>query len=120
MTSEEVKKIVFNQLQEGKSNTDYTNMSITNKDYAESPVCSDPVTTNDMVNNPPHYQSKSPSVNISCIDAMRAAFGDREVAIWCKLNAFKYNWRCEAKNGAEDVRKDIWNLNKYLELNGKQ
>ena len=116
MTSEEVKKIVFNQLQEGKSNTDHTNMSITNKDYAESPVCSDPVTTNDMVNHPKHYQSKNPSVKIECIDAMRAAFGDAEVAIWCRLNAFKYNWRSNRKGGLEDIKKANWYLTKYLEL----
>ena len=120
MTSEEVKKTVFNQLQEGKSNTDYTNMSITNKDYAESPVCSDPVTTNDIVNNPAHYQSKNPSVQIECIDAMRAAFGNQSVASFCLCNAMKYIYRCESKGGNTDVRKAIWYLNKYLELNGKQ
>jgi hypothetical protein len=73
---------------------------------------------NDPVNNPSHYQSMSSDANIDCITAMRAAFGDYEVSIWCKLNAFKYNWRCDDKGGNQDVEKAIWNLNKFLELGG--
>lgn len=30
--------------------------------------------------------------------------------------AFKYIWRCEKKNGNEDIRKAIWHLKKYLSL----
>lgn len=115
MTEEDIKRIVFNQLNENNS-IKYSNATITNKDYAESLACSDPVTINDMVNNPVHYQSKSPSVQIDCINAMRAAFGDAEVAIWCRLNAFKYNWRSNRKGGVEDIKKANWYLTKYLEL----
>jgi hypothetical protein len=71
----------------------------------------------DKVNHPTHYQSYNPKVNIECIDAMRAAFGDEAVAIWCKLNAFKYNWRSDSKGKNIDIGKAIWYLNKYLELN---
>ena len=66
----------------------------------------------DVVNNPEHYCSGG----IECIDAMEAAFGTHEVQIFCKCNAFKYLWRCRKKNGAEDIRKANWYLNKYIEL----
>lgn len=71
---------------------------------------------NDAVNHPGHYQSYSPELQIECIDAMRAAFGDDGVALWCKLNAFKYIWRESSKGQSTDVKKAIWYLNKYLEL----
>lgn len=69
------------------------------------------------IDNPSHYQSYSTEINIDCISAMRAAFGDEEVAIFCKLNAFKYNWRAYSKGKNVDIGKAIWYLNKYLELN---
>ena len=72
----------------------------------------------DKVNHPTHYQSYNPKINIECIDAMRAAFGDEAVAIWCKLNAFKYNWRSSSKGKNTDIGKAIWYLNKFLELGG--
>lgn len=56
--------------------------------------------------------------NIECIDAMKSAFGAAQLAVYCKIAAFKYIWRCEYKNGAEDVKKAIWYLNKLLELKG--
>ena len=69
-------------------------------------------TETDMVNEPPHYTQG----NIQCIDAMEAAFGKEAVAIWSKLNAFKYIWRAVHKNGMEDIDKAIWYLNKHKEL----
>jgi hypothetical protein len=73
----------------------------------------------DMVNNPSHYQSMVKDLSIDCITAMRAAFGDYEAAIFCKLNAFKYIWRASSKNGNEDISKASWYLNKYKELGGE-
>ena len=70
----------------------------------------------DMVNNPSHYQSYLKD-GIDCITAMQHAFGIEATAIFCKLNAFKYNWRATSKGGNEDISKAIWYLNKYLELN---
>ena len=75
---------------------------------------------NDMVNNPSHYQSMTKDLNIDCITAMRAAFGDYETAIFCKLNAFKYVWRASSKNGNEDINKAFWYLKKYSELGGEE
>lgn len=74
---------------------------------------------NNLVNHPSHYQSYNSNLKIECIDAMRAAFGDEEVAVFCKLNAFKYNWRSSSKGKNTDIEKAIWYLNKYLELGGE-
>lgn len=69
----------------------------------------------EMVNHPQHYNKGQ----YECIEVMRDIFGDEEVAIWCKLNAFKYAWRQDNKDGLQDVEKLIWYSKKYLELNGK-
>ena len=58
----------------------------------------------DNVNQPDHYNQGG----IECIDAMREAFGDGQVKIFCKLNAFKYLWRADQKNGDEDLAKAVW------------
>lgn len=72
--------------------------------------------TPDMVNAPTHYTQGG----IECIDAMQSAFGDAELEAYCKIAAFKYIWRCERKNGNEDIRKAIWYLQKYLSLKEKK
>lgn len=72
--------------------------------------------THDMVNAPPHYTQGG----IECIDAMQSAFGATELEAYCKIAAFKYIWRCERKNGNEDIRKAIWYLQKYLSLKEKK
>ena len=69
-------------------------------------------TENDVVNHPSHYTQGG----IECIDAMKSAFGADELAVYCKIAAFKYLWRSELKNGDEDIEKAIWYLNKYKEL----
>ena len=94
----------------------YGHVMTTNNSEAPD-IPSDP--DDDKVNNPSHYQSMMKDLNIDCITAMRAAFGDYETAVFCKLNAFKYNWRASSKNGNEDIQKAIWYLNKYLELGGE-
>ena len=71
----------------------------------------------DMVNSPYHYQSYNKELNIECIDAMRAAFGDEAVSNFCICNAMKYVWRHQSKNGKQDIAKAIWYLNTHLELN---
>jgi hypothetical protein len=70
------------------------------------------LTNTDAVIHPSHYNQGG----IECIDAMVAAFGKEAVATWCKINAFKYIWREEHKNGLQDIDKAIWYLNKYKEL----
>lgn len=66
----------------------------------------------DVVERPEHYASGS----IESIDAMVSAFGVEQVRAFCKINAFKYIWRCDKKNHDEDVKKAIWYLNKYISL----
>lgn len=57
--------------------------------------------------NPNHYKSQC---SLECIDTMRVAFGDRYVFIFCCMNAYKYMWRYENKNGDEDLKKAEWYL----------
>lgn len=69
----------------------------------------------DMVNSPPHYTQGG----IECIDAMEAAYGTEAVIIFCMCNAFKYQWRFNAKNGREDILKCQWYQNKMAQLQNK-
>lgn len=66
----------------------------------------------DNVNHPSHYNIGK----YECFDVMRDVFGDEEVKHFCLINAFKYIYRCNAKNGLEDVKKAIWYLNKLVEM----
>lgn len=76
----------------------------------------DNVKTN-VVDHPDHYNNG----NIECIDAMTSAFGIVVTQDFCKLNAFKYIWRSELKgNENQDIKKAIWYLNKFLELDSKR
>ena len=72
--------------------------------------------TNDPVNHPEHYTKTS----IECIDAMVETQGVDAVQMFCVCNAFKYLWRHSRKNGAEDIRKAAWYLNKAIELDDKE
>lgn len=67
---------------------------------------------NDPVNHPTHYNQG----DIECIDAMIAAKGIEAVINFCECNAFKYIWRCDHKNGIEDIEKAIWYERKTVEL----
>ena len=60
-----------------------------------------------LVNHPKHYDGK-----YECIEVMRDVFGEDAVKSFCILNAFKYIWRHNKKNGTEDLRKAKW----YLEF----
>ena len=62
------------------------------------------------VNHPGHYKVG----NFECIDIMCAVFGVHAVKIFCLLNAFKYIFRCEFKNGLEDIKKAKWYLDWYI------
>ena len=50
---------------------------------------------------PAHYEKCS----LECIDVMLAVFGRKAVTDFCIINAFKYMWRYEHKNGLEDLQK---------------
>lgn len=70
----------------------------------------------DAVNHPSHYNQGK----FECIDVMVETFGKEATKNFCLLNSFKYIWRTGEKNGAEDVKKAIWYLNKFLELEGEE
>lgn len=71
-----------------------------------------PVETASAIDHPSHYAGEK----YECIEVMREVFGDEAVRHFCLLNAFKYLWRCGKKHESpdEDIKKDIWYLNKYL------
>ena len=63
--------------------------------------------------NPSHYNSG----DISCMDAIIAAYGIEEAKIWVKITAFKYLWRLGKKDEAlQEIGKAKWYLNKLAEL----
>lgn len=68
---------------------------------------------NNYVNHPSHYQGKN-----ECIDVMVAMFGVEAVKHFCMCNAYKYRFRADKKNGAEDIEKAEWYESKLIELGG--
>lgn len=66
----------------------------------------------DNINHPSHYETGQ----FECIDVMLETQGVEAVKGFCKCNAFKYLYRANRKNGLEDMKKAIWYLNKYVEL----
>ena len=66
---------------------------------------------NDIVNQPAHYTAGG----IECIDALEAATeGLQGQEAFCTANAIKYLWRWKRKNGAEDLKKARWYINRLL------
>ena len=68
-------------------------------------------TLDDPVNSPTHYNQ----AGIECIDAIRAATDDG-FEYYLQGNIMKYLWRYKYKNGAEDLMKAQWYLNKLIEV----
>ena len=73
-------------------------------------------TTPEEINHPDRYAGGK----FECIDVMLDVFGADAVKHFCILNAFKYLWRAEKKNGVEDIKKAVWYLNKFIELGGDE
>lgn len=67
--------------------------------------------SSDVVNSPSHYTQGE----IECIDAIESATINKtgSMAI-CTGNIIKYVWRCEEKNGLEDMKKARWYLNRMI------
>ena len=61
----------------------------------------------DTVNHPAHYTT---GCGFECIEMMEMVFGKEAVIDFCVVNAFKYIWRHEQKNGTEDIAKAEWYL----------
>lgn len=66
----------------------------------------------DNVNHPSHYETGK----FECIDVMLETQGKEAVQDFCICNAFKYLYRHGNKNGLEDIKKAVWYLNKFIEL----
>ena len=63
----------------------------------------------DPVNKPIHYNQSG----IECIDAIEAMTEKMSGYLAPQAaNVLKYMWRCEYKNGLEDIDKAIWYLNR--------
>lgn len=71
----------------------------------------------DAVNHPKHYETGK----FECIEVMCEAIGLEDTKGFCLCNAFKYIYRCTKKHNTpvEDVKKAIWYLGKFLELEGE-
>jgi hypothetical protein len=85
------------------------------EDREPTPILESEMTTidnRDNVNHPSHYETGK----VECIDAMLETQGKEAVQSFCVCNAFKYLWRHRNKNQLEDVKKAIWYLNKFVEL----
>lgn len=72
----------------------------------------------EMVNHPLHYQGLEVNgTNVECIDAMEGLKGWFNTAIFCELNAFKYNWRVGEKDMIpQELGKIAWYGDKAKEL----
>lgn len=72
----------------------------------------------EMVNHPLHYQGLEVNgTNVECIDVMEGLKGWYNTAIFCELNAFKYNWRVGEKDMIpQELGKIAWYGDKAKEL----
>lgn len=65
----------------------------------------------DAVNRPAHYTAGG----VECIDALAAATVQLTgIEAVCTANAIKYLWRWKLKNGAEDLKKARWYLDRLI------
>ena len=99
------KKPCNNCIDNGGESDNFTPLGIIAPKVNEKPV-------NDAVNHPSHYCTGK----YECIDVMLEVFGIEAVKTFCLLNAFKYNYRSDRKNGRQDIEKVVWYSQKYLEL----
>ena len=72
----------------------------------------------DMVNHPSHYNLPDRK---ECIDEMIDIYGLKDVAKWCEITAYKYEYRAGHKGSvAEDMSKAEWYMDKARELKSKR
>jgi hypothetical protein len=67
----------------------------------------------DPVTNPAHYADGN---GVECIDAIEASMSTEEFKGFLKGNVQKYVWRYGQKNGAEDLKKAKWYLERLIKL----
>lgn len=65
----------------------------------------------DIINHPAHYANGK---DIECIDAIKLITADLDgIEAVCIGNLIKYVWRCNRKNGIEDLQKAKWYLERF-------
>lgn len=79
--------------------------------YARNQVPASTITDN--VNHPQHYELPG---GLECFDVIVATQGVEAAKHFCLCNAMKYLFRSQRKNGAEDIEKARWYLNKHHDL----
>lgn len=62
------------------------------------------------VNHPAHYTAGG----VECIDAIEAAVGVLGSEAFLTGQVIKYMWRWKLKNGAEDLKKARWYLDRLI------
>ena len=81
--------------------------------YAEEQLANAEKPKKDMINHPPHYTQGE----IECIEAIKYINNKLHTEGYegyCLGNFIKYIWRCNFKNGWEDIDKAIFYLNELL------
>ena len=68
----------------------------------------------DLVNHPPHYTNADSG--IECIEAIESSMSMEEFKGFLKGNVQKYIWRYSQKNGAEDLKKAKWYLERLIAI----
>ena len=68
----------------------------------------------DPVNSPKHYADTDGG--IECIEAIEASMSMEEFKGFLKGNVQKYVWRYAQKNGAEDLKKAKWYLDRLITI----
>jgi hypothetical protein len=68
----------------------------------------------DPVNSPSHYADTDGG--IECIEAIEASMSIEEFKGFLKGNCQKYLWRFTKKNGAEDLKKAKWYLERLITI----
>lgn len=72
----------------------------------------------DMVNHTSHYNLPDRK---ECIDEMIDIYGLKDVAKWCEITAYKYEYRAGHKGSvAEDMSKAEWYMVKARELKSRR
>ena len=81
--------------------------------YAEKQLTNAEKQKKDMINHPPHYTQGE----IECIEVIKYINDKLHMEGYegyCLGNFIKYIWRCNFKNGWEDIDKAIFYLNELL------
>jgi len=92
------------------------NEDVLKKVYSMIPKRFSETNIKEEVNHPKRYSNGK----YECIEVMKDVFGNEFVKNFCIGNSFKYIWRNEHKNGVEDIKKAVFYLNYYIDMEEKK